>query len=513
MKRSFTLPYTWLIACGVVSILAGCNRTKTDSARESGAVGSEDSGKASSGVSAKVPVTTKSAEARKAYAEGLALFDQIRFHDARQKFEQAAAKDPDFAMAHYQLAITSPTTKETVAHTEHAVARADKVSEGERLAILSLQAGVNGDPAKSLEYAKQAVQKYPEDERARQNLAFAYSGQQENEKAVDELNKAIEINPNFSPAYNTLGYAYRLVNKNADAEKAFKKYIELVPNDPNPYDSYAELLMKTGRFDESVAQYQKALSIDPHFSNSHFGIAANRMFQGKHAEAITEAQKLADAARNDGDRRFALFIKSLVYADQGKTDQAIKELEKQYAFDSKIGDPSQMAGDANTIGIILVDAGKPVEAQKRFQQALDLQVNSGLSPEAKEDAKLAHHYNLGRVALAKNDPAAAKSHAEEYRKGSEAKQNSTRIQQAHELAGTIALKEKNFEQAISELEQASQQDPYVVYVLAVAYEGKGDKGKATELFKQAAESYTLPTMNYALIRAKAKRQSAAESTS
>ena len=99
MKRSFTLPYTWLIACGVVSILAGCNRTKTESARESGAVGSEDSGKASSGVSAKVPVTTKSAEARKAYAEGLALFDQIRFHDARQKFEQAAAKDPDFAMA------------------------------------------------------------------------------------------------------------------------------------------------------------------------------------------------------------------------------------------------------------------------------------------------------------------------------------------------------------------------------------------------------------------------------
>jgi tetratricopeptide (TPR) repeat protein len=512
MKRSFTRPYAWLLAFGVVSILAGCNRTKTEGARESGAVGSEDSGKVASEAGAKVPVTTKSEEAKKLYDEGLALFDQIRFHDARQKFEQAAAKDPDFAMAHYQLAITSPSNKETVAHTKQAVALADKASEGERLTILSLQAGVNGDPAKSLEYAKEAAQKYPNDERALQNLAFAYSGQQDNEKAVDELNKAIAINPTFAPAYNTLGYAYRLVNKNADAEKAFKKYIELVPNDPNPYDSYAELLMKTGRFDESIAQYRKALSIDPNFSNSHYGIAADLMFQGKHAEAIAEAQKLADAARNDGDRRLALFIKSVVYADQVKNEKAIGEIEKEYALDSKIADPSQMAADANAIGIILVETGRPDQAQKRFQQALDLQVNSSMSPEAKEDAKLAHHYNLGRVALARNDLATAKSEAGQYLKGAEAKQNSTRTQQAHELAGTVALKEKNFDQAISELGQANQQDPYVAYVLALAYEGNGDKGKATELFKQAAESNTLPTLNYALIRAKAK-QSAAKSTS
>lgn len=512
MHNPFTR-HAWLVAWAVVLVLMSCNRTKTDTARESGTVGSEESGKVASGSGAKVPVTTKSEEARKLYDEGLALFDQIRFHDARQRFEQAAAKDPDFAMAHYQLVITSPSSKEALAHTNHAVALAGKASEGERLAILGLQAGVNNDPAKSLEYAKEAVQKYPGDVRARQNLAFAYAGQQDNEKAVDELNKVIEIDPNFSPAYNTLGYAYRALKKNADAEKAFKKYIELVPNDPNPYDSYAELLMNTGRFDESIAQYRKALSIDPNFANSHYGIAANQMFQGKHGEALTEAQKAANAARNDGDRRFALFIKSVIFADQGRTDQAIGEIEKQYALDSKNGDPTQMAADAGAIGIILLDVGKPDQAQQRFQQALDLQMNSSVSPEGKEDAKLAHHYNLGRVALAQDDLATARVHAAEYLKGAEAKQNSTRIQQAHELAGTIALKEKNFDQAISELEQASQQDPYVVYVLASAYQGKGDKGKATELFKQAAEAYTLPTLNYALIRAKAKRQSAPESTS
>jgi tetratricopeptide (TPR) repeat protein len=173
-----------------------------------------------------------------------------------------------------------------------------------------------------------------------------------------------------------------------------------------------------------------------------------------------------------------------------------------------------MAADATGIGTILMDAGKSDQAQKRFQQALDVQLNSSLSPEAKEDAQLAHHYYLGRVALARNDLATAKSEAEQYLKGAEAKQNSTRIQQAHELAGTVALKEKNPDKAISELGKANQQDPYVVYLQAMAngvQEGNGKK--AAELYRQAAESYTLPTLSYVLIRAKAKQQAGPQPTS
>jgi tetratricopeptide (TPR) repeat protein len=499
---SYGLPRcVWLTTCAVL-ILAGCDRTK-DGARESGAVNAEDAGRAAN---EKVPVTSKSKEARALYDQGVGLFDQLRFYDAREKFREAAAKDPDFAMAHYQLALTTPSSKESLEHLRKAVALSGTASEGERLAILGLEAAFNSDRAKQLQYAKEAVEKYPGDERARLTLAFIYSGQQENEKAVDELKKAVEINPSFSPAYNSLGYAYRPLNMNAEAEAAFKKYIELVPNDPNPYDSYAELLMKNGRFDESIAQYRKALSLDPNFTNSHFGVASNLMFQGKHDQAIAEAQKIADGARSDGDRRFAFFVKSVIYTDQGKPDLAVRELQKEFALDKKAGDPSQMAGDAETIGIVLVNSGKPDQASAQFKQALDLLVNSDLSEEAKEDAKLAYHYDLGLVALAKKDLAGAKSHATEYLKGAEARQNDLRIRQAHELGGRIALAEKKYDDAISQLKQADQQDPYVLYHTALALQGKGDQAQARELFKQAAESYILPTLNYALIRAKAKKQ-------
>jgi tetratricopeptide (TPR) repeat protein len=448
-------------------------------------------------------VTSASDEARTLYLRGRELSDQLRFHDARQHFEQAAAKDPAFALAHYDLAITSPTPKDFLEHLDEAVKLSSRASEGERLMILALQAGSNGDSRKSLEYTQELAAKYPRDARALTLLGFAYTGVQEFDKAVGTLTKAAEVDPGHPPVYNLLGYTYMPEGKYAEAEAAFKKYIELVPGDPNPYDSYAELLMRTGRFDESIAQYRKALSIDPHFSNAHVGIAANLMYQGKHEAAAAEAQKLHDAARDDGDRRSAVFTRVVVYVDQGRTAQALREMEKLYALGAKLGDTAAMSGDAQQTGDILLSAGRADEALKHYRQALALVEASSLSAEIKENTKLADHDNLARVALAKRDLAGAKAHAEQYRSGAEATQDVGRIRTAHELAGRIALEEKKFDEAADHLGQADQQDPFVLYTMATAYQGNGDAAKAKEFAKRAADANILPTLRYAFARSKA----------
>jgi tetratricopeptide (TPR) repeat protein len=196
------------------------------------------------------------------------------------------------------------------------------------------------------------------------------------------------------------------------------------------------------------------------------------------------------------------------YADEGKFDDALAELKKQYAVAEKINDAANMAGDAVAQGDVLLEAGKPEEARKLYEQALELQVNSDLSQEVKDDAKLLHHYNLGRVALRSKDLAAARQHADAFMKGATAKKNSVEIRQAHELAGTIALKEKRFEQALTHLTKANQQDPYVLYRMGKAHKGMGDEAKATELFRRATNHNTLPTLNHAFVRAKAKKMKA-----
>jgi tetratricopeptide (TPR) repeat protein len=107
--------------------------------------------------------------------------------------------------------------------------------------------------------------------------------------------------------------------------------------------------------------------------------------------------------------------------------------------------------------------------------------------------------------VGKRDFAAAKAEAEEFRKGAEASRNPNQARQAHELAGMIALAEKDYDKAIAELQQANQQNPQNLYRLSQAYQAKGDGAKAKEFATKAAGFNSLPQLNYAFVRTKAQK--------
>jgi tetratricopeptide (TPR) repeat protein len=452
----------------------------------------------------KIPVTTSSAEAKTEFLQGRDMSEKLLITDSVAHFQKAVSLDPKFALAELNLANTAPTGKEFFEHLNKAVGLADKASNGEKLLILATEAGANNNAVKQKEYLDQLVAAYPDDERAHFNLGGYYFGQQDFPQAIEHYNKATELAPSYSSAYNLLGYAYRQNGDYANAEKAFQKYIELIPRDPNPYDSYAELLLKMGRFDDSIAQYRKALSIDPNFLASHQGIAMDLIYSGKPDQAAAELQNVTKKARTDGERRTALFALTVLHVDGGKMARALEDVDKQYALGEKTNDVPAMAFDRQLKGNILLEMGKPDQAKAEFERGLKLVGGSSLSPEIKDNAKLVHHYNLARVALGKKDFAAAKSEAEEFRKGAVVSKNPAQAKQAHELAGIIALAEKNYDKAIAELQQANQQNPYNLYRLCQAYQGKGEEEKAKEFCAKAADFNSLPQINYAFIRAKAK---------
>lgn len=494
MHRNRSLVLFLALVAGLGSVtLNGCT-TVDDNKRP--AVATSDSG--------KIPVTTTSEEAKKEFLAGRDLSERLLIQDSIQHFDKALAVDPNFALAELNRANVSPTAKEFFAHLKKAVTLSDKASQGEKLLILSNEAGANANAAKQKEYLEQLVAAYPNDERAHLNLGGYHFGQQEIPQAIEHYKKAIELNPNYSPAYNILGYAYRQDADYANAEKAFKKYIELIPKDPNPYDSYAELLLKMGRFDESIAQYRKALSIDPNFIASHLGISAALMYMEKPDEAAAELQKITDKARSDGERRAALFGMTVLNVDSGKMDKALEEVDKQYALGQKTSDVPAMAGDLQLKGNILLEMGKYDEAKGLFERAFKMTEDSSLSQEIKDNARLFQHYNLARVALGKKDYPTAKVESEEFHKGTVASKNPAQVRQAHELMGTILLEEKDYDKAIAELQQANQQNPYDLYRLCQAYHGKGDKEKASGFCMKAGNFNPLPQLNHALIRTKAK---------
>ncbi len=85
------------------------------------------------------------------------------------------------------------------------------------------------------------------------------------------------------------------------------------------------------------------------------------------------------------------------------------------------------------------------------------------------------------------------------------KDNSNQIRLAHELIGSIALGQQEFVQAVRELRQANQQNPYNLYRLALAYQGTGTKDEARKYCTAAARFNGLPQLNYAFIRQKAEQ--------
>jgi len=215
--------------------------------------------------------------------------------------------------------------------------------------------------------------------------------------------------------------------------------------------------------------------------------------------------KMADAARNDGELRTAYFGMAVVASDIGKLDKAVQAMDKEYAVAEKNNDVASMAADLQAKGNIQFEMGKYDVATQTFDKSLQMIQGSNLSKPIKDNAELLHHFNMTAVAIGKKDFASAKSHAEQYHTGAEVSKNPAQLKLAHELDGRIALAQKNYEQAISELEQANQQDPRNLLRLSEAYKAKGDATKAKDFCAKAADFNSLPALNYAFIRVKAQK--------
>lgn len=481
---------TLLVCAAAIAIMGGCAATADDSG--------------------KMPITTKSQKARQLFVKGRDLQERLRGQESRTFLQQAVAEDPEFAQAHYLLALTSPTAKEFFEALNEAQKYVPSASKGEQLLIGGFAAGVNGDSKTQRSMFKELAATYPNSVRAQNNLGGFYFGQQEYTAAIAQYEKAIKIDPDFSQPYNQMGYSYRFTGNFEKAEKVFKKYIEILPDDPNPHDSYAELLMKMGRFDESIEQYQKALQVNAAFFNSLLGIASNYNFKGDHRAARKQAQKLYKTAANDGQRRAALTAMAISYVYESDLEAALDELRKMYDLASAIDDAANMSADLGTMANVMLEFGKTTEARAKFNASLDAILKSDQSEQQKDLARQFDHFNVGRAAVAEGRLDEARQHASAFRAKANALGNRFQIQAAHQLFGTMALAEKDFDAAVAELEQSNQRNPNNIYLLAMAHEGHGDNKTAKELYSKAVHFNALSSMGQAFVARKAGKKMSAK---
>lgn len=452
---------------------------------------------------AEIPITTTSEEARQAFIEGRDLNERLRGTDAHEHFERAVALDPDFAWAHLLGGFTGSTNQEFFDSLARALELSDEVSEGERLLILATQAGVDGKPEEQRGHLTRLVEKYPADKRAHNALGNFHFGRQEYQEAIVHYQHALEIDPEYSPPYNQMGYAHRFLGDFEAAEAAFRRYIELIPDDPNPYDSYAELLMKTGRFEESIENYRRALEADPNFIASYSGIAHNQAFLGRGEAARETLADLRDKARNVGEERAALFWTVVTYVHERDYESALATARELRSLAESGGDWAAVAGDNNLIGDLLLEAGRLDDAMASYRAAVAAIDRAEVRDEVRQNVRRNILYDRARTLLARDDLEGARTLAAEYAAAVAERQIPFEVRQHHELEGRLALAVGEPAAAIGHLEQANQQDPRVLLLLAKAYRDQGQTAEAAEFAARAAD-YNGLGINYAYARLAAK---------
>ena len=451
----------------------------------------------------KIPVTTNSKEALKFYLKGRDLLERLRYQEAREYFEKALNEDPDFALAHLHKGMITFGSTDFTQEIKKAVSLIDRISHGERLKILGMEAFANRLPMKEREYYQTLVEEFPNDERAHLLLGNHYFFQAEYNKAIGSYRRATEINPKYSPPYNQLGYSHRYLENYDEAKEAFKTYTKLIPDDPNPYDSYADLLMKMGNFEKSIKTFEKALKQDPSFFSSVIGIANNLNLLGQHESARDRIREALETTSMPAEIRGLKYTIAISYIDQGNIEHGLRVLEGVYDMDKQLNDPSRTAEDLIYIAALQTEMGDYKEASLKYKQALQLIEDSALSNERMENFRRIFLYRNAKLALAQKNVKEAKKYTGKFKQSIEGVKDRIRTWNYHELLGLIAMEEQKYDEALGELRRSSFHNPNIYLQMAIASYKKGDRSKAIKFCEKAVNFNGINNLNYAMIRMKA----------
>jgi TolB-like protein/Tfp pilus assembly protein PilF len=251
---------------------------------------------------AKAP--TANPEAYELYLKGRFFWNKRTGADLRKAidyFDQAIAKDPNYALAYVGLA--------------------------DSYLLLSSYAAVS--PGESLPPARSALKKALEldDSLAEAHASFGLLATLELDlhRALDELKRAVELKPNYATARHWLALAHLTLAQFDPAISEAKRAIELDPLSLIINADTSWIYFSARRYDEAEAQVRKTLEIDPQFFLAHYYLGEVLQFKGRLSEAIAEFQKSAELNNDD---QYSLAMLGQAYARNGQRDEAQKILAR-----------------------------------------------------------------------------------------------------------------------------------------------------------------------------------------
>jgi tetratricopeptide (TPR) repeat protein len=209
-------------------------------------------------------LTTSSQSALKLYQQGVRLYDEFYYAEAKASFDSALVFDSTFAMAWGRLASLNFDTKdERAARKNMAVAlhHSHDATQREQLYIRFWDRRIQFDDLGAAKVADSLLRLYPHEAEPYVMRGLLFETRKNLDSAIILYNEASRIDTGYARAIMLLGYAYSTTGDHDRAISHMERYIRLAPDVADPRASFADLLLRVGRYDEALAQYRKSLEL------------------------------------------------------------------------------------------------------------------------------------------------------------------------------------------------------------------------------------------------------------
>lgn len=274
----------------------------------------------------------------------------------------------------------------------------------------------------------------------------------------------------------------------------------------DPLVKEGQQLVRNGEYEAALAQFRKAIEATPNSFPAHLqsGIVLDLM--GRYPEARLEIQKAIDVAPTPENAISAKRAMAMSYAFERNCEGATKFEAPLYEDYLKKPD-FFMAGEiANELARVCLESGDLNAAEKWYRAGYESGPKEpNIKPERKDLWDFRWEHAQARLAARRGNAAEAQKHVEAAKAVFAKGTNPDQAPFVPYLVGYVAFYGGDYQAALTELQKANQNDPFILALIAQTYEKLGNQAQATEYYKKAlASNAHNPTGAYARPLAKQK---------
>lgn len=243
-----------------------------------------------------------------------------------------------------------------------------------------------------------------------------------------------------------------------------------------------------GRQPEAIALYEQVLARDPDSYDAHYGLGRALDLDGQYARAREHFQRAIELAPEASTEQ-TLRMMGIAWTFVGDAPRAAPYFEQVYERRTAAGLLAGAGEVANELGRVYLELGDPDSAEMWYRRGYETALRvEPLAPWQSDLAEFRWAHAQARIEARRGNTPAAREAMARARERLDRGTNPDQQVQYPYLAGYVAFYLGDSREAVAELEQADQDDPFVLWLLARAHETLGEPDAAATLYARVLAS-------------------------